>query len=91
MFLQAQQPNLEKDTPERLRKKGEPARLLELLPRVRRNEYRAAIVQVLLTRTPLPVAEAAGQLGASYNTGSWDGTQCRPSKRRSTRSGPALS
>ena len=66
VFLQAQQPNLEKDTLERLRKKGDPARLLELLPRVKRAEYRAAIVQILLTRTPLPVDAAAPQLGSAH-------------------------
>ncbi|MBL8969477.1 MAG: hypothetical protein JNK56_02795, partial [Myxococcales bacterium] len=65
-FLQAQQANLEKDTLERLKQRGDPARLLELLPRIKRAELAKAAAQVLLTRTPLPVDAAVAHLGSVH-------------------------
>jgi len=66
MYLQAQQVTLEKDTLERLRKRGDPARMLELLPRIKRNEYVAPVMQILLSRTPLPIDAAAPHLGSVH-------------------------
>ncbi len=66
VFLQAHQGNLEKDTLERLRRRGDPARLLELLPRIKRKEHLEPILQILLSRTPLPIDAAVPQLGSTH-------------------------
>ncbi|MBL9104629.1 MAG: HEAT repeat domain-containing protein [Myxococcales bacterium] len=67
VFLQANQASLEKDTLERLRQRGDPARLIALLPTIKRAEaYLAPVVQILLTRTPLPIDAAAPHLGSVH-------------------------
>jgi HEAT repeat protein len=62
IFAQCEQRNLEPDTLERLSQKGDSGRLLELLAKIpERNEesVRRPLILSLLSRSPLPVEEAA--------------------------------
>lgn len=51
------------DTLDRLREQGDVTRILEVLPKIHednRSEYYEPLVQALLSKEPLPIAEAAG-------------------------------
>ena len=66
ILVQSPMGQLESDTVERLRDRGEPARLIAVLPKIpagNREHFFEPLVTSLLARDPAPVAEAAERLG----------------------------
>jgi len=66
-FVQARVANLERDTVARLSEKASVTSILEVLPRIpssQRKRYRDPLVWGLLSRDPLPLAEAAAGLSS---------------------------
>jgi ParB family chromosome partitioning protein len=69
VLLRARYAGLEPTTLERLRERGDAAKLLELLPKIPAQHeatYVRPLVGALLTRTPLPLDAAAAQLGSVF-------------------------
>ena len=66
VFLQSSVRNLEPNTVERLRERGDPGRILELLSQLTQEEHRGVLVASLMTRDPLPVDEASEQLDSPH-------------------------
>ena len=72
-ILQSRHRNLDPDTLARVQEKGEPGKILEILPLIppqSENRYVRPLIETLLNRSPLPLEQAAGKLGdASPLTG----------------------
>lgn len=69
VFVQSAIAHLENDTLQRLRERGEPGRLMEVLPKIHpwnQSIYFQPLVAILLSREPLPVAEAAAALDSPH-------------------------
>jgi len=65
-FLEGQRPlELQPDLIERLRERGDPLRILEVLPRVQNAALRPPLIAILTARTPLPIAAATESLKSS--------------------------
>ncbi|MEO7328534.1 MAG: HEAT repeat domain-containing protein, partial [Minicystis sp.] len=68
-LLRARYAGLEPNTLERLRERGDAARILELLPKIpvqHEQTYLRPLIGALLARTPLPLDAAAAQIGSVF-------------------------